>query len=66
MARKTATVPTYHTITTFGAALGVSGMTIRNCLADGRLRADAQTIDGRALFLPATLDTFRKQLAGAK
>jgi hypothetical protein len=56
-------LPQFHTVTTFGAELGVSGMTIRNWMADRRLRADATTVDGRALFLPRTLVAMRNALA---
>lgn len=58
-------IPTYHTVTTFSAELGCSGMTIRNYVNAGTLKPDATTTDGRALFLPATLVQFRKQLAEA-
>lgn len=52
----------YHTVTTAGAFVGCSAMTVRNHLTAGTLKPDALTTDDRPLFLPATVDAFRQLL----
>lgn len=53
----------YHTPKTLAAATGVTGQTIRNLVARGDLKPDAETVVGGLLFLPVAEQVVREHYA---